>query len=72
VSKPRRTTTGGRGSSGRPRSGRGAERPPRRPAERPAPRRRELSFADMLLISALIVIAVFAAVVLWIVLRGMF
>jgi hypothetical protein len=72
VSKPARSTSAGRGSSSRRRSGRGAERADHRSARRTARRRNGLSFVDMLLISAVIVVALFVAVVVWIVLRGMF
>lgn len=64
-------SSSGRGSSGRDRSRRPAPRPSRRPAERTT-RRRELSFLDMLLISAAILIVAFVAVGFWILLRGFF
>ena len=76
MSKPARPASRRRGSSARRSSERPArrpsERPARHPSKRPARRRRERSFLDMLIISALIVIAAFIAVVLWIVLRGLF
>jgi len=79
VSKPEKAGHGGPGSASRERSRRRAERAARRapaqaarPAKRSARRRRERSFLDMLLISATIVIVAFVAVVLWILLRGMF
>ena len=80
MSKPEKAGHGGPGSASRERSRRRAERAARRapaqaarrPARRSAHRRRERSFLDMLLISATIVIVAFVAVVLWILLRGMF
>ena len=80
MSKPARSGPGERGSAAhdrsRRRAARAAHRDPKaatqRPSGRPARHRHERSFLDMLLISALIVIAAFIAVALWIVLRGLF
>ena len=79
MSKPKKAGRSGPGSDDGERSRRRAERAARRapaqaarPAKRSARRRRERSFLDMLLISATIVIVAFVAVVLWILLRGMF
>ena len=80
MSKPKKAGRSGPGSDDGERSRRRAERAARRdpaqaarrPAKRSTRRRRERSFLDMLLISATIVIVAFVAVVLWILLRGMF